>query len=818
MNKKLSIRTLLILIVSIFVTIVVFLTSYLSYRYHTRSTNSLITSSARNLNLSIYNEISSFFREPVEINTLNSRLIRNKLLDVNNQSKLMDHFSAQMRAFNSATSISFANPEGGLANAGVEKKMQQYYVIYTDGFKSGVFNKYAVDEQFQKTELMTRLPHFDARIRPWFKKAIAHDDLVWGDPYLMATEHDLGINSSLAVRNEKDELIGVVCVDLFLSDISSFLARIDLDMGVKTFIMDTSGLMVASSQKDNLFSISPQDKQSIRMEALLSESKFVRSTAGVIQDRFADFAKITTEVDLSVRIANSDYLVFVKPFNVINDQSWLIVTLLPRTSFMQQVYEINKFAMFALLIVLLGSVIIAILLARMITKPILSLDKKIQATSKGDWSVEPIPTRITEIDDLASVFYLMQTTIQNNIEVLNKEIKQRKSMEEALIVAKENAEENNRLKSSFLSNMSHELRTPLNGILGFSEILIEELKTKRKRDMATMIHSSGLRLLQTLDMVLDLSRVEANKQEIKWTKVDLNRLLFRVVTLFQPGAIKKNLSLTFVPSTPGLSINSDSLILEHIVNELIGNAVKYTNEGSIIVSVDRQGIDGGDRVVISVQDSGIGISKENQEMAFEPFRQVSEGWDRSYEGTGLGLSLCTKYTKLLGGEITLESELGQGCIFKVSFPATLLVGRDPEQHEEEDIPISHPPVIKVESTFLPKILLVDDDYLCFSLVSKMLSKYAVIHHTASGAEGIAKIKSFKYAAILLDINLKSGFSGFDVLDEIRRRPAYNGIPVIAITAYAMKGDREALMERGFTDYISKPFAKEHLISIVSKWV
>jgi len=398
-----------------------------------------------------------------------------------------------------------------------------------------------------------------------------------------------------------------------------------------------------------------------------------------------------------------------------------------------------------------------------------------------------------------------------------QDITERKQAEKTLVTAKESAEENDRLKSSFLANMSHELRTPLSGILGFSELLGTQLQNKESRDMAIRINESGNRLLNTLNLVLDLSRIEANMQKVHRTTVDVNNLLQSAVELFEPAAAAKGLKLTFTPNIPELFMLTDGNMLEHTFNELINNAIKYTDTGSITVITNMLIADEDSRIIIEVRDTGIGISKDNQAAAFDAFRQVSEGLGRSFEGTGLGLTICKKYINLLGGEIMLESDLGCGSSFSVSFPADTL---HPEQgNNAAEIDTTPPKATQEgEPQQLPKVLLVDDDDMTPLLVIQMLQGVVEIDYAATGAEGVSLLTDNTYVMFLLDINLKIGLSGFDVLNEIRKLPKYESTPIIAITAYAMMGDKEVFLSQGFTDYISKPFTGSKLNAIVQRWL
>ncbi len=234
-----------------------------------------------------------------------------------------------------------------------------------------------------------------------------------------------------------------------------------------------------------------------------------------------------------------------------------------------------------------------------------------------------------------------------------RNITERKKAEQELIDAKEKAEEMNRLKTNFLANMSHELRTPLVGILGYSEFLENELTDKELQQMAKIINSSGKRLHNTLNNILDISGIETRKQRVNLKKNDLIKYLIEQVKLFKAAAEGKGLLLNFETKEEILNAYIDEEMFISIINNLLSNAIKYTDTGSVTLIAKKEE----DNAVIEVIDTGIGVPEDLNNLIFEPFRQVSEGYSRSFEGTGLGLTLVKKYTELMGGTIVLKNKL-----------------------------------------------------------------------------------------------------------------------------------------------------------------
>ncbi len=251
---------------------------------------------------------------------------------------------------------------------------------------------------------------------------------------------------------------------------------------------------------------------------------------------------------------------------------------------------------------------------------------------------------------------------------VEEDITDKKKILEELVIAKEKAEEMNRLKTNFLANMSHELRTPLIGILGFSDILFDELKEPVYKDMVKSINNGGNRLLKTLNMVLDLSRIESSKFELNPKELELNAFLKEAVKLFDGAAQKKNLYLKVIENKNSILVKADEDLLIQVFNNLINNAIKFTNKGGIILKLDKEIIDGKSWAIIKVIDTGIGIPKQALEIIFEEFRQVSEGLNRAFEGTGLGLTITKKSIELLDGKISVESAEGKGSTFSVLLP------------------------------------------------------------------------------------------------------------------------------------------------------
>ena len=396
-----------------------------------------------------------------------------------------------------------------------------------------------------------------------------------------------------------------------------------------------------------------------------------------------------------------------------------------------------------------------------------------------------------------------------------QEISERKEMSEELKIAKETAVKESRAKSIFLANMSHEIRTPMNGVIGMTNILKETQLTDEQKEYLDIIDISGNNLLSIINDILDFSKIEAGQVEIENISFNLRHNLEEVVKMLHTRSEGKGLKLflTISSDLPDL-IKGDPVRLKQIVMNLANNAIKFTNEGSVSISIEPVWQNEVQMMVkCRVVDTGLGISVKGREKLFKEFSQTDVSTTRKYGGTGLGLKISYDLVRLMGGEIGVESEEGKGSVFWFTavFQKMLKVELDKLEQEKQKDDIKN-----------ISILLVEDNYISQRVAQASLGKegFTNLEIAENGRVAIRMFEKKEYEIILMDIRMPvmDGLEATEKIREIERNNPNRGHSyIVAFTAYAVEGDKERFLEVGMDDYVAKPFQPEELIRIIAKY-
>ena len=410
----------------------------------------------------------------------------------------------------------------------------------------------------------------------------------------------------------------------------------------------------------------------------------------------------------------------------------------------------------------------------------------------------------------ASVSYLDYKGVKATQGVI-RDISEKKKMIEDLIAAKEKAEESDRLKSAFLSNMSHEIRTPMNGILGFTELLLEpDLSSEQKEAYINIVRQSGQRMLNTVNDIVEISKIEAGMIQLIEKETDINESVEELIRFFQPEAEKKALKLILDKLLPPEKkhISTDQNKLDSILTNLIKNAIKFTDTGIINLGCSQKGTN----VEFYIKDTGIGIPAHRQEAVFNRFEQADIADTRLFQGSGLGLAISKSYVEMLGGKIWVESEEGKGSIFYFSLP--LKNNMEEKSSAEKGISAQHEKEKpKVKGL---KIIIAEDDESSCQFLSILIKDFAgEILEAATGIDTVELCRqNTDIDLILMDIQMP-GLNGYEATKQIRE---FNKeVVIIAQTAYGLRGDREKSLESGCNDYIAKPINKTNLQTMIEKY-
>ena len=795
---KIPLRTVLIVLFLVQIVSTVGLVGYLSFRSGQKAVEALIIDLSEEVSERIEQKVLSFLEKPHLLLQNSLVVTKSGNLNLDDFQQLQCFFLAQIQQSNSFNHLGFGNEKGELVSVEhLESAIgSEIAVKVKDESTGSQWITYGLDHQCNRTELLKK-KKYDPRSRDWYQAAVGAEKLSWSPLYRSVLHQKIEMSAAAPVYSPAGELLGVFYSELTLSDITDFLKKLNISPSGQAFIIERSGEMVASTL-GLPFDVT-QEEEPERLEATASNHALIRATAQKLLEHFGSFKQIKEQVSFALDNSKERTIVQVSLLQDGRGLDWLIVVAVPAKDFMEQINANTRLTIGLCFAAFIMAILMGIGTARWIIQPIRRLKASAKKLSQGEWDAALEIDRSDEVGQLTKSFNSMAEQLQESFETLEQRV--RESTAE-LVKAKEAAEVANQTKSTFLANMSHELRNPLNTILGFAQLLRRSHSlNQEQQENVNIISRSGEYLLELIDQVLDLSKIEAGRTTLNETNFDLYLLLDGVADLFQLKADDKGLQLFFerdadVPQY----IRTDKLKLRQVLINLLHNAIKFTQEGSVTLRV--RGELGKNKpqttIHFEVEDTGAGIAPEELDRLFEAFVQTQAGVE-AQEGTGLGLPISHNFVQLLGGELTVRSVLGQGTTFKFDIPVSIVDAQEVQNQEPQSCIIALEP-----NQTRYRILVVDDQQTNRKLLVKLLNPLGFeLEEASNGQETVEIWARWKPHLIWMALRMPV-MDGYEATKQIKSQLKDRATVIIAITTSILEEERAVVLSVGCDDFVRKP--------------
>lgn len=824
--QKLPLRLILIVPFVLQIFTAVSLVGYLSFKNGQKAVNELADQLMVKVNGLVDQHLDTYLATPHQINQINVDATQLGMLNLQDFQLTGRYFWRQMQVFNVGY-ISFANPQGEFI--GVERLNNGSLLINEVSQKQGIGKLYVYDTHNQgDRQKLTAVKNYDPRVEGWYKDAVRVNKTAWSQIYQWEDKPEiLSISANYPINDRNNKFVGVMSVDLILTQISRFLANLKVGQTGQVFILERSGLIVASSTNQAPYNVIHGKAR--RLSALESQDYLIQKTTSYLQQKFGKFANIQDAQQAVLELQGEKYFVQVKPWQDQLGLDWLIVVTVPESDFMAQININNR----TTILLCSGALIIAtamgVYTSRWIVRPILQLTQASSAIAAGNLDQKVTISELKELSILSTSFNQMAGQLRDSFATLaqtNQELETRVAERTAEITAaKEAADAANRAKSEFLANMSHELRTPLNGILGYAQILqLDANATDEQMEGCQIIYECGFHLLTLINDILDIAKIEAKKLELYPIQLNLEQLLLGVCDIFRIKAVQKQITFIYQANHQlPTAVYADEKRLRQVLINILGNAVKFTKHGTVTFTVEV--IESKDTIIMpennqqlpvskirfKIEDTGIGMTPEQLKKIFLPFEQVGDNSHKS-EGTGLGLAISSQIIGLMDGQIKVESIYEQGTKFwfDLDLPIVDAVNLPKSSKITKNI-IGYEGETKT-------ILIVDDIWENRSVFVNLLAPLGFkLIEASNGKEGLEQAQACQPDLIITDLAMPE-IDGFQMVKILRSQAELQNIMIIAASASVSSFTRQQSQEAGCNDFLSKPINAEELFDMLQRYL